>query len=238
MKKLLGLTLMSLSLSAYAESDRLQAVIVTLDKATLSSQMTGEISKIAVREGDFVKSGTLLIAFDCRNAKAMLDKAKAKLDLAATNFDAQTRLNKLDSASHVELAEAKSNYETAKADKSIAEVTVDHCTVTAPFDAQVIDILVRQHETIKQHQDIIKLLDNSNLYVEIIMPSKEMKWLKKGQEFKLEIGETGKVYPVVVERIVDDIDAVSRSHKVIARFQSKNPELKAGMSGEVILEHE
>ena len=69
MKKFLGFVLIASSL--YANQDfQSRAVIVSLDRTILSSEIAGEITELSKFEGDSFKKGEPLIKIDCSIYKA------------------------------------------------------------------------------------------------------------------------------------------------------------------------
>jgi hypothetical protein len=78
---------------------------------------------------------------------------------------------------------------------------------------------------------LLDILDNRNLEVELIAPSRWLSWLKAGYGFQIRVEETDKTYPAKVTRLGGRVDPVSQSIKVIGVISGEAPELTAGMSG-------
>ena len=84
-------------------------------------------------------------------------------------------------------------------------------------------------------QALLDILDNRNLEVELIAPSRWLSWLKTGYGFQVRVEETDKVYPARITRLGGRVDPVSQSIKVIGVITGEAPELTAGMSGRAII---
>jgi membrane fusion protein (multidrug efflux system) len=123
---------------------------------TISPQVSGQLMKIAVNEGQQVKKGTVLFVIDSRNAQLELDVAEANLQAA----EAQASSAKLEYESNQNLFEkkivsrfmldnAENNYKQAqaavsqaRAAVSRAKVNLGFCTITSPVAGVIGDIPV------------------------------------------------------------------------------------------------
>lgn len=225
------ISLTSLPILGYGVHHNIHAVISSEKMATISSPMNGYIEKLNIKDGVYFKKGQVLLEFDCRLQLAEQKKATAEVKLAKINKDSQQRLNQLGSASKIKLVEANAKYEQALAELDIASKRASDCNITAPFDGQVTELYVHQHETIKLNQQVFSILNNDDITVRLLVPSSWLSKINIGTRFDLTIKETNKNYQAKVIRISNQVDAVSRSIKVIATVLNKDPDLKSGMSG-------
>lgn len=215
-----------------------QAVVKAKQSATLSSQLDGKVEKIHVQEGDSFKKGDVLVAFDCRVHQAELQKAKAQIAAKKSEYYANQRLAKLNAVSNVELANSKSEFEQAQADLDIKSHTVSLCEIIAPFQGNVAKLNVHEHENVQHGQALLEILDNTELNVEAIVPSSWLTWIRAGKTYHLYIEETGREYPVTINKVLPQVDAVSQSVRIIGRIDGNYHELIAGMSGLAKFNHQ
>lgn len=213
---------------------KIHAIVASESMATISSQMAGLISNLYVKNGSTFKKNDLLLQFDCREQLATLQKAKAEVKLAEVGQKSYARLSALGSASVLKVAESQAQLEKALGDQKIAEKKVSDCQIRAPFSGQVTELFVHQNESVQTYQKVFDVLDNSDLVVNVLVPSNWMSWLTVGSTFQLKVDETQQTYTVKVARIVRAVDAVSRSVNIIGTFVSAQPELQFGMSGDAI----
>ncbi len=146
-------------------------------KADLSSDITGKIIKLTVKEGDFVKQGDFLLQIDPQtyqavvaqteaqvaNAKASETQAQANLNQAQANFRRQSEIRKsnpnlvsddqmeqLKTTMDVDAAmldAAKHNTEQAMAGVTNAKVNLEKTTIRAPMSGRVTRLVVQNGET-------------------------------------------------------------------------------------------
>jgi len=209
-----------------------QGVLVARHIAVLSSQMSGVIDKLTVREGDSFSKGQLLLGFDCTLQRSDLGKAQARLKSARATYNANARLKRLSGVSEVEYVDSQAKFEEAKADLTGKTHAVKLCDIVAPFNGRAVKVDVKLHESVKQGEPLLEIIDNSQLTVEFILPSIWLRWLKIGSVFSFNVNETHHSYPGRIIKIIDKVDSVSQSVKVIGKLDKNNPGLIAGMSGE------
>lgn len=214
-----------------AEPVTSQVVLKATHQAVLSSQITGKIDNIPLSEGDQFKKGDRLVIFDCTVHEAQYEKAKALLEAKQIAHDSNLKLHKAKAISYSEVARSKSELVDGSADAKIKKHTVDMCYIVAPFDGRLVKKHVHAHETVRQGEPLVEVLDNSHFNIELIVPSSWLSWLKPGEPFKLFIEETNLEYQAHVTKILPRVDAVSQSVRLLGGLDYKYKELISGMSG-------
>lgn len=206
-------------------------LVVADQETTLSSGMAGRIVELPKRPGDTVKSGESLVRFDCSEGKARVDMGKAELQGARLQHEAKLRLQGLQSASELDVALAAAAVEKAKAQLALAQAEAAHCTVAAPFAGRVAKWQVKPHQTVSGGQPLIDLVGDGTLRARLNVPSGWLAWLQLGQPFEAAVEETGRTYPLKLDRVGPRVDAVSQTVEVEAVFDAGATGLLPGMSG-------
>lgn len=210
----------------------LRAQLTPRDYTTLSSEIAGRIDQIGTRIGQHFKKGDVLVIFDCAIQRAQEAHARASLAQAEKTYAIDVRLVQLKSMGGVELEVAGAEVAKAKADVAAAEAVTSKCSIAAPFSGVTVDQKAREFQYATPGQPLLDILDDSNLEVELIVPSRWLNWLKIGYKFDLRIEETDTSYPVSVTRLGGRVDPVSQSIKVFGEIVGgSSPPLLAGMSG-------
>lgn len=208
-----------------------QAHLQAYTQAQVSSQLDGKIIKTPFRDGQSFKQNDVLIQFECTNFEADLKKAKALVEARRIAYDANLRLKSLGGVGQVELEKTKAELAEAEGDMAIREQAVSYCQIKAPYNGMVVKITVYPFENVRKGDQILEILDNSNLQVEAIVPSDWLVWLNKGVKFDLSINETGKSYPGNVIAIMPKVDSISQSVRILGKIDGQFNELISGMSG-------
>lgn len=206
-------------------------VLTTENKASISTEISGTIEDILVKEGDFFKKNDDLIKFNCTLFNAKLVAAQSELSLAKTKYESVKRLSELDGASTMEVQGSEADYQKAKSELEIAKHNVSQCVLKAPFTGQLVELFVNEFETVKVGTKLYDIVDNQNLEVSIIVPSEWLQWIKKGDSFGLVIQENQQTYNGQIDRVIYSVDSVSQSARLIGKIQGSQEGLFIGASG-------
>ena len=208
----------------------------------LSSELAAKIDDLGLREGERFKEGQKLVGFDCAVHRARLNKAIAQQQAARKLYEVNSRLDKLGSVSTLELEAAAAQLSAAEAETAMMRTMVERCAVLAPFPGRIAELKVRRYEFVTEGKELMEILDDRELEVEMIVPSRWLSWLVPGTGFKVLIEETGHAYAAEVTRLSARIDPVSQSIKVFGKVfgrvaekgGGRQEELLAGMSGRAV----
>lgn len=210
---------------------RIRVQLVSQQQTTLSSELSANILKLPIKEGQPFSEDQLLAEFDCSILKAQLNKAKAAAELARMTMQVNTRLAELNSISSLEVDQAAAKVKETEAEVTMMRVTVSKCSLLAPFIGRVAKLHVEPFQYVTPGKPLMDILDTSRLEVRLIVPSRWLKWLKVGSMFNVHIEEIGKGYKAVVTRLNPRVDPVSQSVALTASISGNHPELLPGMSG-------
>jgi membrane fusion protein, multidrug efflux system len=216
-----------------AAPQEIRAQLTPRDYTTLASESASRIDRIATRAGEHFKKGDVLVVFDCVAQRAQAAKARAVLSAAEKTYAVNRRLATLKSIGQLELDVSQAEIEKAKADMAIGDAAVSKCSITAPFSGVTIEQKAREFQYTTPGQPLLDILDDRNLEVEFIAPSKWLPWLKPGYPFSIRVDETGKSYPAHITALGARVDPVSQSIKITGVFNEASPELISGMSGRI-----
>ena len=147
---------------------------------TVTPQVSGQLMKICVTEGEQVKKGQTLFIIDSRNAQLELEAAQANLQAAL----AQENSAKLEYESNKNLFEKKivssymlNNSENsykqaqaavaqARASVNRAKVNLGFCTITATVSGIIGEIPVRPGDQVSPMTQLTMLSGNTTMYAE------------------------------------------------------------------------
>lgn len=228
------------------------------DTNEVRARVTGQVTRVAVKEGDAVKKGDLLAEIDPRPyrldrdaASARLKAAEAKLQVARIEAANAKRLlqNKVISSDEVALHEAKeaeaaAALMAAKVEVERAELTLSWARVTAPFDGRVSRIRSTEGSLVTADQThILRVVATDPLDVFFDVPEAILLQLRRdglADPDKLDVAvgfanDKGYPHAAKLEPIAPEIDPTTEA----ARFRATVPNPKGllwpGMSARVRL---
>lgn len=220
---------------------------------TLTALLDGEIMAIRAREGDVVKRGDVLAELDSRQARALLDKARAELvlqeqalDAATRNFERTKRLFGVGDASEQaqddsldkKLA-AEASLQAAQATLTLNQLRLDNALIKSPFDGTVIQQSAETGQWLEAGQALFTVVATEGIVIEAPVSATDWPRLSVGQSAALSLeadpeiawtSEVSWIAPTVVE---DE----SEGHVVAVRFLPGDgaPDLLLGQEVDVDL---
>ena len=143
--------------------------VVAKETVDLAFQVGGQVTVLPIVEGQPVPEGGLIAALDREPFELALDQAKVQLEQARRTFE---RLQKLQggAVSQVSVDDAETQLKLSEIAVRDAERALRNAQLTAPFDALVATRNVANFATIGAGTPVARLLDMSELRVEIEVP--------------------------------------------------------------------
>lgn len=210
--------------------------VVAVQDAVFKSPAAGRIVALPFREGDAVRKGEVLLAYDCARPRAVLDRAVARAGRVETELRAATRRQRLGSESASAVAVRAAELREAQAEVVAAEVETTACDVVAPFDGRIADLRVRAHHSVAVGQDLFRLVNGAALELKAVIPAKWLTDLERGDAFAVRIEETARRYDARIERFGAQVEPVSQTIAVYGTLADARPGLLPGMSGQATFE--
>jgi membrane fusion protein (multidrug efflux system) len=219
-----------------ADSRDVRVQVVAETSTTIGAPMAGRLVQFSLKDGDRFAEGQILAKFDCAEREGSLTHARAVLTGKRYILENKQQLRALGTGSDVEYQVAAADAQEAAADVAIAQTLVAECTVAAPFAGRVSGISVHNYQFVAAGAPLLDILNDRDLELEMILPSRWLAWLKLGTAYTVAIDETGRTYPAMLVRMSGKVDAVSRSIKVYGKLDQPAPDLLPGMSGRALLQ--
>jgi membrane fusion protein (multidrug efflux system) len=211
-------------------------IIRSNEETTFSSETTGQVIFLPVKEGSAFNKGDVLLKLDCRLQEAELAKARAQQEATSKAMQSAKKLKGYGSISEFEYIKTKSEADAANADVQKLKVTVEKCTVIAPFAGGVADVKVNLYETVKPGDPLLKVVNTENLTFEVQVPSQWLSWLHINSRFSVHINDINKTISAKVTLINPEIEPISQTVKIVGLISPPNPLLRPGMTGQAIFD--
>ena len=205
----------------------------SVNYAVLSAGIAAQIERFGVSTGSRIDKGQTIAEFDCAIARVDHRIGISRHDAAAENLEVNERLNTLKNVSELDLNTSRAELAIAEAEVDRSSTILEECVLLAPFSGTVTEKFVQAYEFVNLGDPLIELVDTRNLEVEMVLPSMHLASYREGTLFSLRIDETGQVVKARVDRVVDAIDPVSQTLRVIGKLTEPTSGLMPGMSGVV-----
>ena len=147
---------------------------------TVTPQVSGQLMKICVAEGQQVKQGQTLFVIDSRNAQLELEAAQANLQAALAQensakleYESNKNLFEKKIVSSYLLSNSENSYKQAQASVAQARAAVNRakvnlgfCTITASVSGVIGEIPVRTGDQVSPMTELTMLSGNTTMYAE------------------------------------------------------------------------
>ncbi|MGM0421706.1 MAG: efflux RND transporter periplasmic adaptor subunit [Pseudomonadota bacterium] len=220
------------------QNKEVQTVLVANQQATFSSPLSAQIIKLDYHNGDLFEKGDVLIGFDCRKDRAALQEFRAGLTATKAKYEAQKKLQDLNSITEIELMATYADYQKARAAHDISATRVENCQLKAPYDGRITDRQVNLYETAKEGQELLSIASVEKPQAQMLVPSRWLSWLQIGTPLSLTVFETGEAYLAKIVRIGGAVDEISQSIMVVAEIEAPGKNILPGMSGTATFSHD
>ena len=229
----------------------------------ISPQVSGQLMKICVSEGQQVKNGTTLFVIDSRNAQLELEAANANLTAAEAQansakleYESNKNLFEKNIVSRYMLDNSENSYKQAqaavgqaRAAVSRAELNLGFCTITSPVDGIIGEIPVSEGIQVSPGTQLTIVSGNTMMEAVFSIPESVLEEaVAQGYEGKIEdvlkqlpdvsfVMKNGTEYPHKgrFSSATGVVNAITGSIACKATFPNPDGLLYSGIQGTIVL---
>ena len=230
---------------------------------TITPQVSGQLMKICVIEGDVVKKGQVLFIIDQRDAQLELESAQANLQAAIAQensarieYESNKNLYEKQIVSKYTFETAENSYNQAKASVAQyraqvnrAKVNLGYCTITAPVTGSIGEIPVRTGDQVSPSTYLTTVSGNANMDAEFSLSETVLSMILS-EGFTMDPNQLAKISPEVsfimkngteydqkgkITRATGVVNASTGTISLKATFANPKGQLYSGMQGSVVL---
>ena len=230
---------------------------------TITPQVSGQLTRICVTEGDQVKKGQVLFIIDQRDAQLELESAQANLQAAlaqeaSAKIEYESNKNLYDKkiVSKYTLDTSENSYNQAKASVAQyraqvnrAKVNLGYCTITAPVTGSIGEITVRAGDQVSPSTYLTTVSGNANMDAEFSLPETFLSMMLS-EGFTTDPNKLSKLSPEIgfimkngteydhkgkITRATGMVNASTGTISLKATFPNPKGQLYSGMQGNVVI---
>ena len=204
------------------------------EEALVVAKTGGVVMEIFAEEGQYVKQGQRLAKLDDERLTLEMSRSEAALAKLKRDYERNEELFQKSLISAEEYERIKSDYETQKAARDLAQLELNYTTVVAPFSGIVSERLIKRGNMVATHAPTFRLTDFDPLLAILHVPERELNKLQKGQRAELRLDALyGEVFTGAIKRISPIVDPTTGTFKVTVEVRDRSRQLKPGMFGRV-----
>lgn len=206
------------------------------ESVVIRPEVSGRIVKLNFGDGQQVKKGQLLVAFDSSVNEAEVQQAKAELGIARANFERTADLARQKFMSDRARDESQANVQVLEAKLALAQARLAKLEIRAPFSGIVGIRNVSVGDYVKDGTDLVNLEDISSVKVDFRVPEKYADLVHRGQAIEVTVDALpDKPFRAKVDAVDPQVDSSGRSALLRGRIDNPEGKLKPGMFARVRL---
>lgn len=195
----------------------------------LRSEIVGRIERLAFEDGQHVKAGQLLVKLDSSVQEAELERARANLNLVASNVSRYGKLMQSGFVSKMKVEESQAEYSLARANVRLAEANLAKTEIRAPFDSKIGLRRVSPGDYVSPGDKLVNVDKTGEVKVRFTVPEKFLFDLKPGTVVSLGVDAAPDVSEhATVAAIESRVASDSRSIRVQAMASNADGKLYPG----------
>jgi RND family efflux transporter MFP subunit len=210
-----------------------RAVIESLDRTILSSEIGGKVVLLSKSNGDSFQRDEVLLKIECDAYESQRDKTEAKRDLAKIKLEKNLQLEKYNSVGKFDVEVAKLELKEQELELKLAQLNVKRCEIKAPYAGRVVQKAVNTYQNVKPQEQLLEIVNSNALEVKTVVPATWLQWIRVGQKAKMDIDELDKSVTVEIIQIDSVVDPNSQTVMLRAKIDQPIENIIAGMSGTV-----
>lgn len=212
----------------------LQGNVDTKYLLTITPEYSGILSKIYVKEGQYVNKGQILAKIDDGGLSQQLAQLQIQADLAKTTFERQERLWEQKIGSEIQYLQAKSSYEAQTKAVHQLQQQIAKTNVKAPFSGTIDDVITEQGNVVAAGQTPLMLLVNlSDMYIETDVPESHITNVTKNKNVIVELPVLGKTINTKVRQAGSFINPANRTFKIEVSIPNKDKTIKPNLTAKL-----
>ncbi len=172
--------------------------------ANASPSMSGKIEKLFVKEGDYVKTGDMLVKLD----ETKLEQTRIQFENAEKNFLRMQKLLENDAIDKQTFDEVKAGYNIIK---STYEFMLDNIEMKAPISGIVSNIYKKEGEKFDSMMDpfLIRIVNLQAFKAKLNISDKDINQVQKGQKAQIKIDNSNEIFYGTVSFISPEAEMLS-----------------------------
>ena len=212
----------------------LQGNVQTKNNLVLFPEYAGQLISVPVNEGQRVSKGQVLAVIDDGGLGRQRSQIEVQVDLAKTTYEKQERLWKKNIGSEIQYLQAKTNYEAQAEALKQLDAQLEKTTIRAPFNGVVDEIISEQGSMVSPGMtQVMRIVNNSNMYVEVDVPESHLKNIKLGNKAIVEIPVLGESIESSVRFVGSFVNPANRTFKVEVAIPNESGLVKPNLNAKV-----
>jgi len=202
--------------------------IIPNEEVDLTSEISGRVVNLNIKEGGYVRKGQLIAKLNDEELVAQIKKVEFEEQLADQTKVRQKKLLEINAISKEEYDMAVTRVNTLSADKEFLQAQLEKTSVIAPFSGKIGLKNISNGAYLTPNEVIATLVQTDPVKIDFTVPEKYAQKIKVGQEVRLTIDGSNRIFTATVIALDSKIDEALRTLRVRATTKNKEGFLYPG----------
>jgi len=209
-----------------------QGMVEANQNITVSPMVSGRITRIYVREGQYVKANQVLAQIDDAVLKSNVEEVKTQLKLAEIVYEKQKRLWDQEIGTEIQYLTAKNNKESLESRLATLKEQLSMNRMQAPISGTVDEIYPKVGELTSPGAPAFRIVNARDLSIVAEVPEAYAPYISKGKSVNVDFPILNKNVEGKITTVGQSINPTNRSFKVEVKLPNSK-EFKPNMFGEI-----
>ncbi len=221
---------LNLTLQPFEHKFEATGSVEAVKEAFISPEMSGQIKKIYVKEGDRVSKGKTLVSLNSSVLYNNLAELEVNLELAKTMYEKQKELWDKKIGSEVQYLQAKTQKESLERSVLTLKSQIGMSTVNAPFAGVVDQVFQKEGELGTPGMRIIQLVNLDYMFATAQISEKYLSSINHGDSVMVAFPSYPemKIHTTVYQK-GNIINPNNRTFEIKLKFKNKNNKIKPNL---------
>lgn len=195
----------------------------------LSAENIGNIVRVNVVEGDFVRQGHLIASQDASVLQKQLSQLETQYELAESLFKKQSNLWEKKIGTEVQYLQSKNDKESLEQQIANVKTQISKSYIKAPFDGTIERVFVNDGEMVMSGNPVAQIVNHSSMFVSADVSESYVGTFEKGDVAVIEFPSIQKSVEAKITAVGQVIDLQNRTFKVEIRLPNMDFKVKPNM---------
>ena len=197
----LALLTATVLLAADGGQQEIKTVLFPFRETVVSARLESVLKNYKFLQGQPFKAGDTLVELDDSRYAIEFARTSEQLRFAKSTYEDKKELREKKFTSDAELRKAEYDFHIAEISCQEARLNVSFCTIKAPFDGKIVEIMTHDFETTRSGQTLCRIIDDNKLLAVMNVPLTDRALTTIGTPVKIRLDQkdataTGTIYEV------------------------------------------
>lgn len=169
----------------FSHSFEVNASLTPVQSALISPEMSGQLKKLLVKEGDKVTKGQVLAQLNTKIIESGIEEIQVALDLANQMFKRQENLWNQEIGSEIDFLTAKNGKASLEAKLNSLQTQLEMATITSPIDGVVDQMHIEAGEMAMPGMTMMQIINLDEFYLRADVAETHLASLKLGDPVEI-----------------------------------------------------